>query len=76
MNADGSQPRNLTNSIFPENFPAWSADGHWIAFSRFTDPPGNNEIFVMTATGEQVTRLTRDPAYDVWPVWLPPLESR
>jgi len=72
MNADGSQPRNLTNSIFLENFPAWSPDGQWIAFSRSTEPPDNNEIFVMTATGGQVTRLTYNPAYDAWPVWLPP----
>src|SRR5262245_53959995 len=39
--------------------PAWSTDGHLIAFSSTRD--GNAEIYVMNADGNRPRRLTRSP---------------
>lgn len=64
--ADGE--RNLTNSPFDENYPAWSLDGNWLAFSRYTT---NNEIFVMTVDGNNATNLTNSSSSDWSPVWTP-----
>lgn len=67
MNADGSNVRNLTNSLQDEDFPTWSLDGNWLAFTRYTD---NTEIFIMAANGTKVTQLTANPASDWYPVWV------
>ena len=67
MNVDGSNVRNLTRSPQDEDFPTWSLDGNWLAFSRFTV---NNEIFVMAADGSRITQLTNNPASDWYPVWV------
>src|SRR5213083_3084647 len=40
-----------------------------IAFVSNRD--GNNEIYVMNADGTGLTRLTNDPASDVYPAWSP-----
>lgn len=64
----GGAERNLTNSPFDENYPAWSLDGNWLAFSRYTT---NNEIFVMTLDGNNVTNLTNNSSSDWSPVWTP-----
>jgi len=68
IDVDGRNLRNLTNSPFDENYPSWSPDGKWLAFSRFTD---NNDIFVMSLDGDQLFQLTKDPAMDMAPIWLP-----
>jgi Tol biopolymer transport system component len=49
--------------------PAWSPDGNRIAFSSERD--GNAEIYVMTADGAGVTRLTNSSAADTDPAWSP-----
>jgi Tol biopolymer transport system component/putative hemolysin len=70
MNADGSDPVNLTNSPdVDEGFPAWSPDGQHIAFTSRRD--GNNEIYVMNADGTNPTRWTDNPADDFAPAWSP-----
>jgi len=48
--------------------PAWSADGHQIAFIR------NSEIYVMDAdpsTNDSMIRLTNNNVYDAEPAWSP-----
>ena len=45
MDADGSNPTNLTNNPGRDSFPAWSPDGSKIAFG--SDRDGNMEIYVM-----------------------------
>jgi dipeptidyl aminopeptidase/acylaminoacyl peptidase len=67
VNVDGTNLRNLTNSPYDEDFPAWSLDGRWISFTRYTD---NTEIFLMTADGDRVTQITNNPASDWYPVWV------
>ena len=40
-----------------------------IAFESNRD--GNREIYVVKADGSGLTRLTVDPADDMWPAWSP-----
>jgi Tol biopolymer transport system component len=48
-NVDGSDPKNLTGSIFNHRDPIWSHDGKLIFFVRGPDVSG--EIWVMNANG-------------------------
>jgi hypothetical protein len=67
MNADGSNPVDLSNNAAAERHPSFSPDGTKIAFVSNLD--GNNEIYVMNADGTNQTRLTNDPASDFYPAW-------
>jgi Tol biopolymer transport system component len=63
VNADGTDRRSLDPPRLPVTHdaqPSWSPDGKKIAFTRFVpeDPFGHFEIFVMTADGQDATRLT------------------
>ena len=59
MNADGSNPRRLTNSPADDLFPEWSPDGQRIALSRVV--ASNWDIWLMDMHGA-MNRLTSDPA--------------
>jgi len=59
MNADGTNPANLTNNPASDANPSWSSDGLKIAFS--SDRNGNAEIYVMNADGTDPTNLSNDP---------------
>ena len=48
----------------------FSPDGLWIVFER-QDDFGNRDIYFMTITGADRTRLTNDPSKDFDPVWRP-----
>ena len=71
MDADGSNPTNLTNNAAADSSPGWSPDGTKIAFS--SDRDGNSEIWVMDADGSNPTRLTNNTPTEVngAPVWSP-----
>jgi len=69
MNADGTDPVNLTNNPAFDTDPAWSPDGTKLAFASYRDGIGGAEIYVMNANGTTPTRLTNDPADDRTPAW-------
>jgi Tol biopolymer transport system component len=77
MNADGSNPTNLTNNPAIDLSPAWSPDGSKIAFVSTRDfTPGGDvskafEIYVMTAAGSNPIRLTDNTDQDADPSWSP-----
>jgi Tol biopolymer transport system component len=56
MNADGSNPHNLTNNPADDFSPVWSPDGKQIAF--FSIRSKWQELYVMNADGSQVRQLT------------------
>lgn len=67
--ADGSNPRNLTNHPAFEGWPAWSPDGARIAFA------GNRnaayQIFVMNADGSNVQLVANTEGRATTPRWSP-----
>ncbi|NWG35322.1 MAG: serine/threonine-protein kinase [Chloroflexi bacterium] len=48
----------------------FSPDGQWIVCES-SDNQGNRDIYFMTITGANRTRLTEDPALDFDPAWRP-----
>jgi len=79
MNADGTEPVNLTpktpgdlSSAWCSRAPAWSPNGQRIFFMSFRPSTGGsgaayNEIFVMDADGTGLTRLTTTAGEDGGP---------
>jgi len=70
MNADGSDVENLTASLAYSRGPAWSPDGHWLAFSAIQDF-GPSQIYVMALDGSKPKQLTFDKEGSYGPVWSP-----
>jgi Tol biopolymer transport system component len=69
MDADGSNPTNLTNNAAWDVYPAWSPDGTRIAF--VSDRDGSYEIYVMDADGSNPRNLTNNAVWDGDPAWSP-----
>lgn len=69
-NADGTGVTNLTNGAMGIcEDPAYSPDGNFIVFR--SNAPGNYEIYRMTSSGSNVTRLTDVAGTDEYPVYSP-----
>jgi uncharacterized repeat protein (TIGR01451 family) len=63
MNPDGSNIKNLTNSVAGtrDNLPRWSSDGTKISFITERDgDPGSKELWVMDADGNNQMELADD----------------
>ena len=76
MNADGTNPINLTQSIErPESVSSWSPDGKQIAFRSAEyfrwDDLFHSDIWVMEADGANPINLTNHHAQDSAPDWSP-----
>lgn len=69
MQADGGNPRRLTESPGIDMRPAWSADGEQLAFTSMRD--GNYEIYAMQADGSNLRRVTNHPERDDFAQWHP-----
>ncbi len=67
MNADGSDPTQLTDRPGDNVTPVWSPDGKRIALAA--SPGGNSDIYVMNADGSEWKRLTDHPGDDSHPHW-------
>jgi Tol biopolymer transport system component len=76
--ADGSGTRQLTDSQDPELFarlPDWSPDCTEVAFQGNRAEADNRDIYIMSADGQAVRRLTRHSASDGSPDWSPDGQS-
>ncbi|MBI2840815.1 MAG: PD40 domain-containing protein [Acidobacteria bacterium] len=67
--ADGSNPRNLTNHRAFEGWPAWSPDGTQIAFAGNRN--SSYQIFVMKADGTDVRLVANTEGRATAPKWSP-----
>jgi tricorn protease len=67
VNEDGSNPRRLTVHSAHDEFPRFSPDGKWIAFS--SDRYGNNDVFVIPAEGGESKQLTFNSSPDTVVGW-------
>ncbi len=66
MDASGANQVAITNTpTIDEAFPAWSPDGTAIAFSR------DGDIYKISPTGANLTRLTTSPNTEFEPDWSP-----
>jgi Tol biopolymer transport system component/predicted Ser/Thr protein kinase len=54
-----------------ETLPALSPDGNWIAFAWDSENGANFDIYVKEVGGAGSSRLTTDPANDLFPTWSP-----
>jgi TolB protein len=70
INADGSGLRQLTRNALVDEEPAWSPDGHKLAWSRWSDGTGE-DVFVMKADGSDQQNLTQRPGNQGGPRWSP-----
>jgi TolB protein len=69
-NADGSNPKNLTNHWTFEGWPAWSPDGKTIAFAGNRGNAGY-QIFLINADGGNVRLLAATEGRGTAPKWAP-----
>lgn len=68
--ADGRNPRNLTNHWTFEGWPAWSPNGRQIAFAGNRNNAGY-QIFLMNADGSNVRLLANTEGRGTAPKWSP-----
>ncbi|MEJ2149836.1 MAG: DPP IV N-terminal domain-containing protein [Chloroflexota bacterium] len=59
----------LTQDAADDRWPSWSPDGGQVVF--VSDRSGNDDLYVMDASGENVVQLTTDAAMDRYPAWSP-----
>ena len=69
----GRDGRVLSDAAPPGNYNdiALSPDGHSIAFGVLSGQPSHSDIWVRDLVRGVSSRLTFDPADEVWPVWSP-----
>jgi len=68
-NADGSEPRNISNHMAFDGWPAWSPDGKQIAFS--SNRRANYQIHIMNADGSGVRLVSNTEGRATEPRWSP-----
>ena len=70
MEADGSDPQNLTDNPSDDRDPSWSLDGRRIAFVSDRDPkfPHFN-VYVMGADGSDPQNITNNVGGNRYPSW-------
>jgi TolB protein len=61
------------DNLSHEEWGCWSPDGKRVAFTSTRH--GNQELYAADADGENVVRLTSDPALDAHPCWSPDGET-
>ncbi len=70
MNADGSNPVNLTANELAYDFGlAWSPQGNWIAYTSWSTE--NKQLFVTSPDGKQRLNLSKNKFHDEQPAWSP-----
>lgn len=70
LTLDGTVVKNLSNHPAEDLNPAWSPDGHKVAFA--SSRGGQHfDIYLMDADGGGVKRLTNGPWSSAWPSWSP-----
>lgn len=73
INADGTEPRNLSKRKGDDTDPAWSPDGQWIAFTNAGRSDGVLRIILMDPSGGSQVLLTGDKN-ESDPTWRPDMQ--
>lgn len=69
VSRDGGRAERLTSGNGTEDYPKFSPDGSWVAFTGQYD--GNKDVFVVPANGGVPKRLTYHPGDDEVVGWTP-----
>jgi len=75
LNPDGSKPQRVTSHPASDLEPAWSPDGHYLAF--VSDRSGSPQIYMIDLyqgpekAGNRPVRLTMEGSYNSSPAWSP-----
>src|SRR6185503_826286 len=69
MNADGTEPKQLTTGTTSNSQPSVSPDGKTIAFTSTRD--GNYEVYLMDLTGANQRNVSKSPGAEQMPTWFP-----
>jgi Tol biopolymer transport system component len=72
MNADGSNPVRLTNTLENDDSPNWSPDGTQLVFRSERDRDccdGTPQLWLMNADGSNQVNLSNNPFGDYGPSW-------
>ncbi len=71
-NADGSGEINVSNNAAFDGWPAWSPDGHLIAFaSNRAGPENHGQIYAVKPDGSGLRQISVPPNSYVQPSWSP-----
>ena len=75
VGADGGPVRQLTDGPFDHQYPAWSPDGRWVAFTSARhadrDEDGAADVWLVAAEGGEPRRLTATAGPVSWPAFSP-----
>ena len=72
MRADGSDPVNITNSVYANDFqPTWTHDSEKLIFVSYTAADGDHDLLIMERDGSQVAHLTDDDNDNLAPCLRP-----
>ncbi|MBT8396251.1 MAG: hypothetical protein HKO65_00645 [Gemmatimonadetes bacterium] len=63
INADGTNPVNVTNSAFDDEDPSWHPDGTRLVFHSDRNL-GENDVFLINIDGSGLVNLTNNPLND------------
>ena len=70
MNADGSDPKNLSANIAYDGWPTWSPDGELILFtSNRTGPANIGQLYSIEKDGSNLKQLTNGPGSFIQATW-------
>lgn len=71
INADGTDPRQLTSSDGSSDAPQWSPGGTHVAFGHIPAGHDGSFVYIMNADGTSQKRLTADHLGGTNPSWSP-----
>lgn len=69
MDTNGGHRTQVTSGDAFDVLPAWSADGRYIAFTRYDG--ASLDVYAMNADGSELRRVTDHPAFDWGASWSP-----
>lgn len=66
----GGTRQKITDNPYTDGFPAWSADGEWIAYGA-ENAQGEWDVYRVRRNGTDRQQLTNAPGHDWQPAWSP-----